>query len=352
MLLIGVDYHPSFQTIAFLIEETGEYDERELNHSDGQAEKFYRELKQRGYRVRVGMEATGYSRWFERLLAELGFELWIGDPAEIKAKRVKKQKFDREDARLLLRLLLENNFPQIWVPDPENRDLRQLLWHRHRLVQMRTRIMNQLQALAMNEGKRWKKKLWSTQGRTELEKLPLASWASRRRGELLELLDRLDPSIEELSKAVEREARKRPDVLRLMTHPGVGALTALAFVLIIGTTERFQRGKQIGTYVGMIPSEDSSAGKQRLGHISKQGNSLLRFLLVEAAQAAARINPHWRRRYMHLAMRRHKSIAKVAMGRRLGVRLYWMWRNGCEYSSSLEFGSYVGQLGTGHHGVK
>ena len=102
--------------------------------------------------MRVGMEATGYSRWFERLLAELGFELWIGDPAEIKAKRVKKQKFDREDARLLLRLLRENDFPQIWVPDPENRDLRQLLWHRHRLVQMRTRIMNQLQALAMNEG--------------------------------------------------------------------------------------------------------------------------------------------------------------------------------------------------------
>jgi transposase len=351
MMIIGVDYHPSFQQIAFLVEETGEYEERQLNHSEGEAERFYRDLHARGMHVRVGMEATGFSRWFERLLAELDFELWMGDPAEIKAKRVKKQKYDREDARLLLRLMRENNFPKIWVPNPENRDLRQLLWHRHRLVQMRTRIMNQLQALAMNEGKRWKKKLWSARGRTELEKLPLAPWASRRRRELLELLDRMDPSIEELSKAVEREARKRPDVLRLMTHPGVGALTALTFVLIIGTTERFQRGKQIGTYVGMIPSEDSSAGKQRLGHISKQGNSLLRFLLVEAAQAAARTNPHWRRRYMHLAMRRHKSIAKVAMGRRLGVRLYWMWRNGCEYSSSLEFGSYVGQLGTGH-GVK
>jgi transposase len=351
MMIIGVDYHPSFQQIAFLVEETGEYEERQLNHSEGEAERFYRDLHARGIHVRVGMEATGFSRWFERLLAELDFELWMGDPAEIKAKRVKKQKYDREDARLLLRLMRENNFPKIWVPNPENRDLRQLLWHRHRLVQMRTRIMNQLQALAMNEGKRWKKKLWSARGRTELEKLPLAPWASRRRRELLELLDRMDPSIEELSKAVEREARKRPDVLRLMTHPGVGALTALTFVLIIGTTERFQRGKQIGTYVGMIPSEDSSAGKQRLGHISKQGNSLLRFLLVEAAQAAARTNPHWRRRYMHLAMRRHKSIAKVAMGRRLGVRLYWMWRNGCEYSSSLEFGSYVGQLGTGH-GVK
>ena len=100
-------------------------------------------------------------------------------------------------------------------------------------------------------------------------------------------------------------------------------------MLIIGTPE-LDCGKQIGTYVGMIPTEDSSAGRQRLGHISKQGNSLLRYLLVEAAQAATRLNPHWRRRYLHLAMRRHKSIAKVAMGRRIAIRLYWMWRNGCE----------------------
>jgi transposase len=213
---------------------------------------------------------------------------------------------------------------------------------------MRTRIMNQLQALAMNEGYRWRKKLFSEQGRAQLEKLSLAPWASRRRQELLELLDRMNPTIAELTAAVEREARKRPAVQRLMTHPGVGPLTALAFVLILGTWERFPRGKQIGNYVGMIPSENSSAGKQRLGHITKQGNSLLRFLLVEAAQAAARVHPDWRRRYVHLAMRRHRSIAKVAMGRRLAVRLYWMWRNGCEYSQSLEFGSYAGQLGTGH----
>jgi transposase len=351
MMIIGVDYHPSFQQIAFFEEETGECGERQLNHSDGEAERFYRDLQQSGIRVRVGMEATGYSRWFERLLAELGIEIWMGDPAEIKAKRVKKRKTDRNDALLLLRLMREDNFPRIWVPSPENRDLRQLLWHRHRLVQMRTRIINQLQALAMNEGYRWKKKLFSEQGRALLEKLSLAPWASRRRQELLELLDSMNPTIEELTAAVEREARKRPEVLRLMTHPGVGPLTALAYVLIIGTPTRFQRGKQIGTYVGMIPSEDSSGGKQRLGHISKQGNSLLRFLLVEAGQVVARIHPDWRRRYIHLAMRRHKSIAKVAMGRRLAIRLYWMWRNGCEYSQSLEFGSYAGQLGTGH-GVK
>ena len=138
MMIIGVDYHPSFQTIAFLMEETGECGEQELHHRDGQAEKFYRDLQQRGICVRVGMEATGYSRWFERLLAELGFEVWIGDPAEIKAKRVKKQKTDRQDAQLLLKLMMEDRFPRIWVPSSENRDVRQLLWHRHRLVQMRT----------------------------------------------------------------------------------------------------------------------------------------------------------------------------------------------------------------------
>jgi len=156
------------------------------------------------------MEAIGYSHWFERLLAELGIEMWIGDPAEIKAKRVKKQKTDRKDAQLLLRLMREDNFPRVWVPSPENRDLRQLLWHRHRLVQMRTRIMNQLQALAMNEGRRWKTKLWSEQGRLELGKLVLAPWASRRRQELLELLDRLNPRIEELTAAAEEKPGNDP----------------------------------------------------------------------------------------------------------------------------------------------
>jgi transposase len=192
--------------------------------------------------------------------------------------------------------------------------------------------MNQLQAVAMNEGKRWKKKLWSGQGRAQLEKLPLAPRASRCRKELLELLDQLGPKITELTTAVEQEAHQRPAVLRLMTHPGVGPITGLAYVLVIGTPDRFPCGKQIGSYTGLIPCEDSSAGHQRLGHISKQGNTLLRYLLVEAAQAAARCNPDWRRRYIHLAMRRQKNIAKAAMARKLAVRLYWMWRNGWDYS--------------------
>ena len=177
-MLIGVDYHPSFQQIAFLAEATGEYSERRLNHSDGEVEQFYRDLKLQGVQVQVGMEATGYSRWFERLLAELDFRSVDRGPRR-RSRPGASAKTDHE-SQLLLKLMLEDRFPRIWVPGPENRDLRQLLWHRHRLVQMRTRIMNQLQALAMNEGYRWKKKLFSEQGREQLEKLALAPWASRR----------------------------------------------------------------------------------------------------------------------------------------------------------------------------
>ena len=126
MIIIGVDYHPEFQQIALLDKDSGEFQEKRLSHPE-QAGQFYGALAAAGQQVRVGMEASGHARWFERLLAELGFELWIGDPAVIKTKRVRKQKTDREDARLMLKLLQENRFPKIWVPSPENRDLRQLL---------------------------------------------------------------------------------------------------------------------------------------------------------------------------------------------------------------------------------
>ena len=153
MIIIGVDFHPEFQQIASVDTESGEFEERRLQHRE-EAERFYRELESRGVAVRVGMEASGHARWFEHLLKELQFELWIGDAAEIQTKRVRKQKTDRQDAQPILKLLLEDRFPRIWVPGADNRDLRQLLWHRHRMVQARTRIMNQLQAVALNEGLR------------------------------------------------------------------------------------------------------------------------------------------------------------------------------------------------------
>jgi transposase len=222
MLIIGCDYHPGFQQIAFVDTETVECGERRLTHRE-EAEQFYGRLRQQ--RVRVGMEASGHVRWFERLLSQLQFELWIGDAAEIRTKRVRKQKTDRQDAQLLLRLMVEDRFPRIWVADAGNRDLRQLLWHRHRLVQMRTRIMNQLHGVALNEGLRRKKALWRPAGRQEVESLVLAPWAGRRRQDLLDLLDQFTPKIQELTRALEEEVEKCPVTRRLMTHPGVGPLT-------------------------------------------------------------------------------------------------------------------------------
>jgi transposase len=350
MIIIGCDYHPGFQQIAFVDTETGDCGERPLQHRE-EAEKFYRDLAGQGKSVRVGMEASGHARWFERLLSELRFELWIGDAAEIRTKRVRKQKTDRQDAQLILKLMLKDNFPQIWVASWENRDLRQLLWHRHRMVQARTRIMNQLQAVALNEGLRCKKRLWREAGREQLEAIRLAPWASQRRRDLLELLDRLNSTVAKLTQAIEREVEKCPEAQRLQTHPGVGPLTALAFVLIIGRADRFQCGKQIASYLGLVPLEESSGNRRRLGHITKQGNSLLRFLLVEAAQVTVRSLPEWRSKYFHLAMRRGRKIAKVAMARRLAVQMYWMLRKEWDYGQLKKFGSHAGQLGTGD-GVK
>jgi transposase len=344
MLIIGCDYHPGFQQIAFVDTETGECDERRLAHQE-EAEQFYLKLRERSLGVRVGMEASGHSRWFERMLHDLQFELWIGDAAEIRTKRVRKQKTDRQDAQLLLRLMIEDRFPRIWVPDAENRDLRQLLWHRHRLVQMRTRVMNQLHVVALNEGLRRKKALWRAAGRKELESIALAPWATHRRQDLLDLLDQLTPKIQELTRALEEEVEKRPVTRRLRTHPGVGPLTALAFELVIGTPERFHCGKQIASYVGLVPSEESSGDRRRLGHISKQGNVLLRFLLVEAAQVTVRSQSEWRNMFFHLAMRRGRKIAKVAMARKLAVHLYWMWRQGLDYGQLHTLGSHAGEPG-------
>jgi transposase len=161
---------------------------------------------------------------------------------------------------------------------------------------------NQLQALALNQGVQRKWKLWSEAGRKQLESLPLLPWASRRRAELLQLLDQLEASISELDRAVAEQAAARPAAKRLMTHPGVGPVTALAFALTMGPAERFQRGKQVASYLGLIPSEHSSGGRQqRLGHISKQGNPFLRGLLVEAAQSAVQHEPEMRRAY-HLEL--------------------------------------------------
>jgi transposase len=280
----------------------------------------------------VGIEAVGNSQWFEQMLVEMGHELWIGDAAQIRRLVVRLQKTDRRDAKHILDLLLDGRFPRLWVPSTQMRDVRQLLRHRQKLVEIRTQVKNQLQHLALNQGVRRKRRLWSVQGRAVLEQLPLQGWTARRRSDLLAMLDRLEEQVGELDRAVRTEAEQRPEVRLLMTHPGVGPVVGLAYVLTIGPTTRFPRGKQVASYLGLIPKERSSGGRQNFGPISKQGNTMMRTLLVEAAQTAARFDEELRRDYGRLKARKHSALAKVMVARKLAVRMYWMLRENKPYT--------------------
>ena len=334
MKIIGCDFHPSFQQIAMVDMQTGEYTERRLTPEE--ARQFYAELEGP---VLVGMEACGNTLWFERLLASLGMEMWLGDAGKIRAMEVRKQKTDRRDAQLLLQLLLEERFPRVWVPTPEQRDVRQLLLHRHKLVCMRRQVKNELQHLALNQGVQQKRKLWSAAGRERLEALPLEGWTKQRREDSLELLDELNRRVAKLDVAAQQEADRDAVARLLQTHPGVGPITALAFSLTLGTIERFARSRQVVSYLGLNPAEHSSGGRQRLGGISKQGNPLLRSLLVEAGQSAARSVPELQRAYQRLKHRKHSGVGKVMVARKLAVRLFWIGKKQQPYAAARTQGS-------------
>ena len=342
MLIIGCDLHTRTQQIAMLDTETGELVERRLEHEKGEAKRFYEGLKEAAL---VGMESTGYALWFAEMLAGQGHELVVGDAAKIRAMEPRKQKHDRRDAEHLLNLLVRGDFPRLWLPSVEERDVRVLLEHRHQLVELRTRAKNGLQALALSYGLRRRGRLWSAPGQEALQKLPLREGMARRREDLLRLLAQLDQWIQELDQRLQREAEKREAARRLMTHPGVGPLTALGTVLVLGPVERFPDARHVTSYVGLIPQEESSGSRQRFGHLTKQGNRLLRFLLVEAAQSASRCDPVLRRVYRRLAFRKGAASAKVAVARKLVIRLYIMLRDQIDYAEFVRRGSHAGMLG-------
>ncbi len=323
MMIIGCDFHPSWQQVSWLDTETGDCGERKLVHANGDAQQFYAQL---AAPVLIGIEATGNSQWFVEMVEDLGHVIWIGDAAQIRASYVRKQKTDKRDAAHILRLLREGRFPRLWMPDREQRDLRQLVLHRHKLVEIRSRVKNELQHLSMNKGVQKKHRLWSQSGQQMLRELPLKPWAACRREDLLGLLAMLNQQVGKLDGAVQQAAEANPQSRLLMTQPGVGPNTALAYVLTIGDASRFQRGKQVASYLGLIPQENSSGERRRTGGISKQGNRMLRSLLVEATQTAVQHDPGFRKDYLHRCHQKPKAVAKVAAARKLAVRLYWMLR--------------------------
>ncbi len=343
-MIIGCDFHPSWQQVSWLETETGDCGERKLVHASGEAKMFYQQL---AAPVLIGMEATGNSQWFIELVEDLGHEVWIGDAAQIRASYVRKQKTDKRDAEHIRRLVVEGRFPRLWTPDREQRDLRQLVLHRHKLVEIRSRVKNELQHLSLNKGVQRQHKLWSQAGQKMLRELPLKPWAACRREDLLGLLSMLNQQIGKLDHAVQQAAEENPQARLLMTQPGVGPNTALAYILTIGDVSRFARGKQVASYLGLIPREESSGGRQKLGAISKQGNRMLRSLLVEAAQTAVQHDPGLRKQCLHRCHQKPKGVAKVATARKLAVRLYWMLRTNVAYPEivRIESSSRVALVG-------
>jgi transposase len=329
MTLVGCDLHSRKQQVAVLDTTTGEMLEQELVHEGDAVERFYRALRPP---VTIGIETTGYTQWFHALMHRLGHTVLVGEAAKIRAMVVRKTKTDRRDARHLLDLLRQDRFPSVWIPDGDTRDRRALVGHRVRLVRMRIMVKNGLQAIALSQRLALRSKLWSRHGLAQLQALELPAHTARRRADGLELLAWLTARIDQLDEEIATIANNDPRAKLLLTHPGIGPLTALTTVLILGPIARFPDSQHVVSYVGLAPAVAASADKQRLGKITKQGNALLRWVLGQAAPLAARADDDLRRRYFSVLHRRGRPKARVALARKLLVRLYVMLRDQIDYA--------------------
>lgn len=328
MRIIGCDLHTRQQTVAMLNDETGEIVERTLQHDGDAVREFYAALPAP---VVVGIEATGSMGWFLALMEELAITCHVGHPAKIRSNEPRRQKHDRRDACLLLDLLRQQRFPSIWMASTELRDLRALLLHRHQWVRMRTQLLNALQGIALAHGLRRGTQLRTRAGQAALASLSLQQHAADRRTGLQALLADLQRHIEPLTARISAEAAARPQAHRLMTHPGVGPITALATEVFLGDPARFPDGKAVASYVGLIPSEYSSGGRQRFGRLTKQGNRFLRFVWCEAAMHAARQDDRLQRFYRRKLQQKGVGKARVATARKLGIRLWILLRDQIDY---------------------
>src|SRR6266704_1485021 len=299
----GVDFHARKQTISYLTIEDGEVQQTELHHEQDDIRGFYAKLRNLGP-VIVGFETSGYAAWFEEMLEELGCEIWIGMPAAIRRQARRRQKNDRRDADLILELMLRGDFPRLHRYTPASREVLQQLRYRHRLVKLRTIVVNSLQYMALSRGVSLRTKLLTGRGQERMKQLSLPDHLAKQ------------------------DAR----VERLRTHPGIGPLTGLCLVYTLEQVERFANPRKVTAYVGFDPVEDSSGERQRIGAISKQGSRLLRFLLVEAGQVAVRTDPDLKAAYWRVQLRRNHQKAKVAVARRLLVRAFIMLRDEIDYA--------------------
>jgi transposase len=329
-IYIGVDFHARQQTICYLTTETGELVTCELKHQDKEAVRaFYAAFRGR---VIVGLEASGYSPWFERLLEELGYEVWLGHATEIRRRARWRQKNDRRDAELILDLMLHNEFPRLHRPAIQSREVMRMLRYRQKLIKIRTMSKNSLQALALQAGIAKRSGLFTREGKQELDAALMSPAMQWQREHWLQLLQPLDQQVLEAMVWLKAQSKDDVCIARLRTHPGIGLLSSLCLVHTLQPVARFRNTRKVAAYAGFDPVERSSAEHKRFLGISKAGSRLLRHLMVEAANVAARKDEDLKRFYQRVADRRGRPKAKVAVARKLLIRAYIMLRDEIDYA--------------------
>jgi transposase len=325
----GVDFHARSQSICYCDTADGEVKFRELHHQTDEVREFYRHLEDE---VIVGWEASGYSHWFESMLGELGHEVWVGDATEIRRLAKRRQKNDRRDAEHILDLMLKGEFPRVHRYALESQVILRQLRYRHKVVKHTTMVKNSLRAITLGAGLPMREKLTSKAGQAKLRALSLPSPLDIERDEWWRLLDQLEGQRKAVEKRLHQTAKDDVRVPRLMTHPGVGLLTALCVVHALGPVERFATTCKVAAFAGLEPMEHSSGETKRYGSISKAGNRLLRFLLGEAAQMVALKDDQLRSFYLRLKQKRGTAKAVMATARKLLIRLFIMLRDEIDYA--------------------
>jgi len=336
MVHVGVDLDKRSSQIAVLTED-GEIVQQRLPNEAVGLEKFFAQLPPQ---TPIALEASGTWWWLVDLLERLGHRPVLSNPKQTKAIAAARLKNDRVDAERLALLLRGDLLPTVWIPPTALREARELVRHRIQLVWLRSVIRNRLQAmLARRNLQPTSGKSWLTQrGQRELQQLPLPEAPSRIREDCAALLPTLDAQIRRLDVDLVTRWGQDPRVQRLMTIPGIGPFIAIVLVLELGDIHRFATAKRVASYVGLTPRVRGSAGRVRAGHITKEGNRLLRWVLVLAATQAVR-RPGPLRAWFHaVKKRRGKKVARVALARRLAEIVFHVWQQECDYFTVVRHG--------------
>jgi transposase len=349
MLYVGLDYHLRTSSLCILNEDGKLVKQQTVRGRFGEVAE---ELAGLGEPLEVVFEATGGYGPLHEKLSKVARRVVMAHPAALALIWKSKRKNDRVDAQKLAKLLYLDAVPAAHVPGSRTRQWRRLVELRRSLVRRRAALKNQVHALLRTCGisacggagapaSGAPASPFSRGGMNWLMSQELDEASALERAVLVEQLRNVEAQIKTVDKALAGTRREEPRVTLLMTVPGVGPRTAEAFVAYVDRLDRFSRSGKVGSYFGLVPCQDSSAGKERLGHITKQGPAAVRHLLVEAAWMAIRKSPTLRRRYQRMCGEDpgRRKIAVVALARHLSQVMSAMLRDNRRWHEEEEEGA-------------